>query len=78
MVLFEPNATSTGTNETSNTVKHTSVKSATLWRLENHQEEKWLFAQVENVYITLFCINQNRCCNFRFHLSLLLEDTSAL
>lgn len=44
VVLFEPNATLS--NATGSTKSSSSVKSTTLWRLEYHQEEKWLYAQV--------------------------------
>ncbi|KAI9556583.1 hypothetical protein GHT06_016373 [Daphnia sinensis] len=46
VVLYEP--VNSG-NETINAAKHTSAVSSTLWRLENHQEEKWLSAQVSFV-----------------------------
>lgn len=47
VVLYEPNMTSKlNESSSSSTAKSTPVTSTTLWRLENHQEEKWLFAQV--------------------------------
>ncbi|XP_057373369.1 uncharacterized protein LOC130694310 [Daphnia carinata] len=49
VVLYEPVTSNKSANETNNAVKHTSAVSSTLWRLENHQEEKWLSAQVSFV-----------------------------
>ncbi|XP_045031391.1 uncharacterized protein LOC116925410 [Daphnia magna] len=49
VVLYEPVASNRSGNETINAAKHTSAVSSTLWRLENHQEEKWLSAQVSFV-----------------------------
>lgn len=76
VVLFEPNRSPADAS------KNNPVVSTNLWRMENHQEEKWIFGQATQLskwnfcarlhkwwkILMTYCVGAVRSCPWRLHI----------